>query len=195
MPRGVDLNDQARLARRLLVPNGVGGIGKISDAYGLYYNGAAEVRESTYGQVGGRIVTYGRLDYPASVAKIEGLTAGADYTVSARFVGGSDTKGYVRIGVLADGGGAGAPYDSGPLSFGTAGGTFTAPAGGIVYFSLHYNDVAGGVAEYDNLSLRLTSASLRDRQIAEGYLNWVFGGWSGLAASHPFRNRAPLIGD
>jgi hypothetical protein len=37
--------------------------------------------------------------------------------------------------------------------------------------------------------------TVRDRTLVDGYLAWKWGHVSNLAASHPYKNRPPLIGD
>jgi hypothetical protein len=37
--------------------------------------------------------------------------------------------------------------------------------------------------------------TVRDRSLVDGYLAWKWGNVSNLVASHPFKNRPPLIGD
>ena len=52
--------------------------------------------------------------------------------------------------------------------------------------------LAGHVGEVVMFS---RAADLRLRRLMQGYLAWGWGLQSSLAASHPFRNRPPLIGD
>lgn len=198
MPRGTDRYDEARHQGRLWVPGGVGGIGRISEVYGYDASVGKAFWESPLNRsVAGRhyVEGTGSRQFNRTVMKIDGMTNGGGYTVKFTVI--SDIIGsvaFVRVGVQSDGGGTGAVYNSGNVGLGSVSTTFTASAT-THYFTLFSNTASANIITFENVSIWLTSASTRDQQLVEGYFNWTIGSHRGLAASHPFKNRPPLIGD
>ncbi len=72
-------------------------------------------------------------------------------------------------------------------------GSFATPANmnvGSLFSNVYYSD-----ADFGEIVITNSFLSTRERNLVEGYLAWKWGTVANLVASHPFRNRPPLIGD
>ncbi len=196
MPRGISRYDEAQFQQRLFVPNGVGGVGRIDSIYA----GDATFPK-TFGNnplnrsVAGRhyVESTSGQQFNRTVIAIVGLTNGVSYNLKFTIATGTASAGFVRVGTDSGGGGTGVVYSSGAISPGTVSTTFTTAT--TAYFLSLFSNQTTGIMTFEGVSVCLTSGSAREQSLLEGYFNWQLGGWNGLAGTHQFKNRPPLIGD
>ena|SRR5687767_3179367 len=195
MPRGVNHIDEARHQGRLWTPT-VPSVGlRLTDFYAVGFSGSS-VRTTLSPNVvvspDVLCVEAWTFQFPSAVFRFDNATSGATYALSFTVSVVSTNNAYVRVTTSATGASDGT-YNSGDIGVGAVDTTFTAPA---ATFYVHlFRNSANGYVHYGRLSIALNSASQRDKDRMAGYMAHAYGLKRGLAASHPSKNRPPLIGD